>query len=112
MSNKKSKAIAFDFDGVIHSYTEGRASMTAPNANAFKTLKKLHDQGYKIIIFSCSEKERIVDWFNIHWVNEMHKDETWKKWEITNIKPIDAIAFVDDRAIRFTSFKDIEKYFV
>lgn len=109
------KAIAFDFDGVIHSYKNGYSgAMSEPNEGAFESLLKLHNQGYRIVIHSCRDSMQIARWMQDQWRKHFNDENnnTWNKWEITNIKPIDAIAFVDDRAIRFSNWKDITKYFI
>ncbi len=113
------KAIAVDFDGVIHKYSEGwhdGSIYDSPVEGSKKQLKRLVDKGYKVIIFTTRvnpemgdsvevENKKIEEWLtsngfkqNIHY----HK--------ITALKP-KATAYIDDRAIRFTNWEDISKYF-
>lgn len=105
------KTIAIDFDGVIHRYAKGWHDGTTydePMAGAFDALIKL-SKNYKIVIFSARPVEQIRRWMNEWWRKEKHGVST-PPYEITNIKPT-AFAYIDDRAIRFTNWRDIINYF-
>ena len=107
------KTIAIDFDGVIHQYSNGWQDgeiYDLPVTNAFHTIVKLQLKGYKIVIFTArpeEQHEKISKWLALWSIkaNIYLNDIT-----ITNIKPR-AVAYIDDRAIRFTSWKDILNYF-
>lgn len=100
---KVEKAIAVDFDGVIHDYKnpiEGRR-MGRPMKGAREALRFLKTLGYEIIIFSIwgDEKgKKTISDFMIYY--ELPFDK------ITNIKP-QAEYYIDDKGIKFTSWEDV-----
>ena len=98
------KTIAIDFDGVIHQYSRGWCDGSCydrPMEGSIEALKKLKRR-YKIIIFTARDDLEAVEcWFEDHM--------GWAP-EITNKKP-KAFVYIDDRAIRFTNWKDILNYF-
>ena len=108
------KTIAVDFDGVIHAYSKGWHDGTIydePIEGAIESIERLLKRGYKVAIFTCRAEtiegaEAVANWIDNHL--------TFKKPEytihVTNIKP-KAIAYIDDRGIRFTNWKDVMNYF-
>jgi histidinol phosphatase-like enzyme len=108
-----SKAIAIDFDGVIHKYSNGWKDGTCydePIENAIESLVTLYDNGFKVIIYSTRGRIQILDYITKHF-NRLFPQREMIDIEITNIKPM-AIAYIDDRGIRFTNWKDMLKYFI
>lgn len=102
----RKKAIAIDFDGVIHdSETARPGQLGAPMHGAFETMQLLEDADYQIIIYSCRPAEQISTWLGTHYPRGK------KHPQIAKEKP-SAIAYIDDRAIRFTNWVDIKKHFV
>ena len=102
------KTICIDFDGVIHAYSKGWHDGTAyddPVPGAFEAIKKLRSKGYNIVILSARPAHVMGQWFLDRWP-QGYGDIP----EVTNTKPI-AIAYIDDRGIRFTNWKDILNYF-
>ena len=102
------KTIAVDFDGVIHLYAQGWKDGTVyddPVPFAFDEIQKLIDEGFDVVIHTTrTDHEAIREWLTFH-------DAPWRGMvEITNIKP-KAIAYIDDRAVRFTNWIDIRKMF-
>lgn len=99
--------IAIDFDGVI---CKRRGIPTIrgwdndePMEGALDAINLLIRQGKKVWIFtSNSEPEKIVEWL---------ARNGFPKLEVTNIKK-PAHVYIDDRAIRFTNWQDMRKYFV
>lgn len=106
--------IAIDFDGVIHKNSKGFHDGTVydePIEGAFEAIKQLRKQGYQIVIFTAKAKpdrplvngktgiELIEEWLDKHEMLSYIK-------EVTPEKPR-AIAYIDDRAIRFTDWNDI-----
>lgn len=99
------RTIAVDFDGVIHirrgkynpDYCGGEVC-----EGAKESIEKLISKGYEIIIFTARD--------NLTSVNEFLSQRGFPKMEVTNRKP-PAIAYIDDRGIRFTNWKDMERYF-
>jgi len=101
------KIIAIDFDGVIHNYSQGWADGSCydlPVTGALYAIQSLANKGYKVVIFTARDDLKAVkDWFRQYYTEEGIP-------EITNKKP-KAIAYIDDRGIRFTNWTDILKYF-
>ncbi len=106
------RLIAIDFDGVIHRYSEGYHDGTCydvPMTGAFRAIRKLRAKGYEVVVFTARTNEdgEVSEWFEKHWPVEPEYGDIP---EITNVKPA-AIAFIDDRAIRFTNWQDMLNYF-
>lgn len=99
------KTIAIDFDGVIHKYSKAYhdgSIYDGPIEGARDALRLLKKKGYKVVIFTARPNaDEIVGWLKTH---RIEVDE------ITNKKP-KAVAYIDDRAIRFTNWRDILNYF-
>ena len=112
-----SKVIAVDFDGVIHEYSHGwqkGAIYDPPIKGSLRALKKLMDKGYDIVVFTARENlDDVRAWLIEEWTKEFSSNPNVTidpKIEVTNIKP-KATAYIDDRAIRFTNWKDMLNYF-
>ena len=105
--------IAIDFDGVIHDFNKGYHDGTCygdPLPGALDAIKTLSEK-YNIIIFSSkclpdrplvnglNGKQLIVDWLKKYNVLKYIRDVTHFKCR--------AQVYIDDKAIRFTSWKDI-----
>ena len=88
------KKIAIDFAGVL-------SRNGVPVDGAKESLDKL-TQEYLVIIFTTENTKMVEDWLN-QW--------GFPSYTVTNEKPV-AIAYIDDRAIRFTNWYDIQKYFI
>jgi 5'(3')-deoxyribonucleotidase len=103
------KTIAVDFDGVIHKYSAGWQNGTiydVPVDGAFEGLSKLIEE-YNVVIHTTRENHEDVR----RWMRKYFIQTPWVETiEITSTKP-KAIAYIDDRAIRFTSWEDVRKYF-
>jgi ribonucleotide monophosphatase NagD (HAD superfamily) len=95
------RTIAVDLDGVIHDYEhplKGK-KMGGPIEGTQDALKRLKGLGWKIIVFSVwgDQKKTIGDFMEYY---HLPYDE------ITNQKPV-ADIYLDDKAVRFTSWKDV-----
>jgi len=115
----KEKVVAIDFDGVIHRYSKGwqdGSIYDSPMENAEVELSRLVSKGYKVVIFTTRlnpqvnddvnlEKNRISKWL---FDNGMKIDTHYH--DITAVKPVAGI-YIDDRALRFTNWLDMSKYF-
>ena len=119
---KKQETIVVDFDGVIYKYEKGWQNGILdeePIPDTQEALKKLNEKGFRIVLLTArlhpiyattdflytNIKNDITAWLSKHGIfggSHYH--------EITNNKP-PAICYIDDRAIRFTTWKDISKYF-
>lgn len=112
--NIRKKTLGIDFDGTLcnkQPYGDGTIYET-PTPHAREVMDKLYKE-YKIVIFTTrlspkfggdiSKKyQEIADWLKLH---QIPYDE------LTNNKP-EAMAYIDDRAIRFTNWLDIKNYFL
>jgi len=115
--------IALDFDGVIHKYSKGFHDGTAydePVPGVFEAIEKLLLH-YNVFIHSTRDPKEISDWLQEHeapfdWVIYEARHYLEVYWDeegvvgITNKKLV-AFAYVDDRGVRFTNWKDIQKRF-
>ena len=112
MAKKKgnSKTIALDFDGVIHRYSKGWHDGTAydrPMKGSFDAMIKIQNKGYDIAIFSSREERPIREWFELWWP-QLTKDVEMPQFEYYKKPP--ALYVIDDRALRFTNWRDINNY--
>ncbi len=107
------KTIAVDFDGVLHRYSRGWQNgeiYDPPVEGAVESFFKLIDAGFDIVVFTTrKDVEAVRLWMHTHFDFEKRMGNFYEP-KITNEKPL-AIAYVDDRAIRFTNWNDIIKYF-
>lgn len=118
MEEEKIKTIAIDFDGVIHKYSKGwqdGSIYDEPIEGAFEAIKSLM-KDYAVFVFTTRNPSMVAEWImskgRIHTVlkepTDFWNDNT--RLLITN-KKLPAIAYIDDRGIRFTNWKDILNYF-
>lgn len=104
--------LCIDFDGVIHEDHLGFYDGTiygSPIEGALESIKLLSKK-YKIVIYTCKANpnrpiinnktgtELIWEWLKKHEVDSYVTDITFNK-------PV-AVAYVDDKAIRFNNWKD------
>jgi thiamine monophosphate kinase len=101
--------IGIDFDGVIvERYGIPRKDNfdnCPPTENCEDALRWLKRQGHELYIFTNrlpEEWKKIDNWLKM---NQL------PKIRISNIKDKDTSVYIDDRAIRFTNWMDICKYF-
>ncbi len=99
------KRIAIDFDGVLIEWGTGDNIMGGkPKGGAAKAVKSLVDMGYYCYVLTARDKRHwliIKEWLVKHKFPEM---------EVTNVKK-KAVVYIDDRAIRFTNWQDIRRYY-
>lgn len=99
--------LAIDFDGVICK-SEGIPTdkfvwdEREPVFQSLEAIKHLIKVGHKVWVFTSNpEPEEVKKWL-AKW--------NFPEIEVTNIKK-PAHAYIDDRAIRFTNWQDIRRYF-
>lgn len=98
--NSKKQTVAFDFDGVIHSYKSGWQGIDnipdPPVDGVRETIDELREIGYSVVIYStrCSTDSGRVAVHNYLENNDIIVDGLYAD------KP-PAICYVDDRAICF-----------
>ena len=101
--------LALDFDGVIcERYgipTKGKFEDCPPMEGAVEAIKLLR-KDHELYIFTNRDEK---DWKKMEkWL----ADNDIAKIRITNKKELGTVVYLDDRAIRFTSWKDFCKMFV
>jgi hypothetical protein len=101
--------VALDFDGVICERYGLPRPMDfrdcPPTENCEQAIKFLIKQGHDLYILTRRDKKdwkKMEDWMK---ANNLHKIR------ISNTKEADTAILIDDRAIRFTNWLDICKYF-
>ena len=99
--------ISIDFDGVICKRQgiptiRDWESNSEPMEGALDAIVLLKSLGHKVWIFTANhEQDKVRSWL---------KKNGFPELKITNIKE-PAQDYIDDRAIRFTNWQDIRKYF-
>jgi hypothetical protein len=100
--------LAIDFDGVIHCWAlaEGQNGeyVNGPMPGALKGLWTLHERGYDIVVFTCRPDGQEVHDMIERWYAE--QGVACFPYRVTNVKP-SAIAYIDDRGVRFTDWPDV-----
>ncbi len=100
------KVIGVDFDGVLHDANDGwqeGKTYGAAMPGSKQVVNKLIHKGYEVVVCTARDNTEPVEL----WLEE----KGFPKMRVTN-KKIPCLAMIDDRAIRFTQWTDIEKYFV
>ncbi len=116
----KQRVICVDFDGVIHRYSKGwqdGAIYDPPMEGAKEELERLVSKDYKVIILTTRLNPEVNDDINLEknkiskWLSANGFQRGTHYHDITAVKPIAGI-YIDDRALRFTNWKDMSKYFL
>ena len=105
---KNPKTICLDFDGVIHKYSKAYhdgSIYDEPVKGTKKALETFLEEGFKVVVHTARPNwEEIKGWMVKHFGEEIAE-----KVEVVGGKPI-AFFYVDDRAVRFTNWRDILNY--
>lgn len=128
MSKSGQLTLCIDFDGVIHDYVLGDwregEIYGKPILGAIDALFRLRSRGWNVIIHTTrgrseAARENIRNWLAAYGDRD-YPDEfaLWNEtrdkvdfpFTITD-KKLPAIAYIDDRAVRFTNWIDIIRYF-
>jgi hypothetical protein len=106
------RAVAVDFDGVIHAYSKGWQDGTiydGPVPGAIDGLRKLMET-FAVFVHTTRPPRQVGDWLRGYVpVLVEHPGVRREFWDqlgavyITNRK-LPAVAYIDDRAIRFTTW--------
>lgn len=111
-SDENFNQVAIDFDGVIHGNSKGFYDGTVyddPIEGSLEAIKELYDKGFTIVVFTAKAKpdrpfvngktgaELVWDWLVEKGVSSYIK-------QVTSEKPR-AIAYIDDKGLRFTDWK-------
>lgn len=103
------RLIQIDFDGVLHKASKGYGKTgeiyDVPTEGSVWTVNNIANQGYKLEVLTARDPQ---EWDK---VKEWLKAAGYPEMEVTNIKH-KALAYIDDRAIRFTTWADMVKYFL
>lgn len=105
------KTVAVDFDGVIHKYSNGwqdGAIYDEPVEGAIDALNELTNSDILLVIYSTRADSAQAKLEMRKWLDKQGFNAA-ATIEITNKKP-KAIIYIDDRAIRFTNWKDMLNY--
>jgi len=107
--------VAVDFDGVIHAYGKGWLDGTIydkPVPGAFSALSMLMDR-YAVFIHTTRRACEVADWISERanlmtcWEPDGHPGcEFWNERGtlLVTDRKLPAVAYIDDRGIRFTSW--------
>ena len=99
--------LAIDFDGVLHRPTRARSGFTPPVGRpvtgAARAVRALSSD-WRLVVHTCRAaspegREGVLRWLAARQLDDLFED-------VTDTKPI-ATAYIDDRAIRFTSWADV-----
>ncbi len=92
---KHKSTIAIDFDGVINKYDgwKGYEHFDKPLPGARGFLEELQKRGYEVVIHTARNMQHVEMWFEENGMSHLIE-------RVSNHKP-PAIAYVDDRAVRF-----------
>ncbi len=107
------KRLMIDLDGVLFPYSRGYQDGSfyePPMPGAVEALQTLAKQGFTYMVFTTrmtitdnqsKQKNEILAW--------LHRHKFPVPEDVTNIKH-PALAYIDDRAMRFTGWPDLRKY--
>ncbi len=114
------RSIAVDFDGVVHTYSRGwwtKDIYDPPMPGAHDALKAL-SAAYGVFIFSARPAKDILPWCRRQFPDLKFqlipaKVRYWDRKGVIGItnRKLPALAYVDDRALRFVSWVDTLNHF-
>lgn len=94
------KTVVFDFDGVIHKYSDGWRGINniydEPVPGIKEIIDKLRNENYEVVIVSTRSSEEIGKKAIYNWLEKYNIQVDY----VCSMKP-PAICYIDDRAISF-----------
>jgi len=114
IDNEKVRLL-IDFDGVISQYTNGWNDgklVDDPMPGVKEAIDQLKQQGFEILIFTTrASKLHNVNPTAEQLVEDLRRwlDEHEIKYDAITSEKIGALAYIDDKAIRFTNWPDVLK---
>ena len=112
--NRIQKRLAIDFDGVLHRYSDGYRDgrpYDQPVVGAVQALTALVAMGFTYIVFTSRVAED--QWDDAEqqrtWVAEWLAKYGFPMPEAITASKWACVAYIDDRAIRFTNWNDVRK---
>lgn len=114
------KPLSIDFDGVIHRFSRGYCQpeiYDEPMPGAHDALRRLLRE-YAVHILSARDAREVIKWCRARFPDLRFQliPKSAPDWQtegvigVTNIK-LPAVAYIDDRGIRFRDWQDTLKYF-
>lgn len=103
----KVKTLAIDFDGVIYRYSKGFKEniYDPPVEGACEALRAILRRGYHVIIYTAYPKSEEIK----PWLEKYLEKKYVNQIKVQGGKPT-AFMYIDDRAVRFTTWKDMFNY--
>ena len=102
MSPRKKKTVCIDLDGVLADYDHyrGKHIVGEPLPGGQEAMMTLHEKYWVVVLSARANKPSGIEWIE-NWLRQhgIYFDE------VTDRKP-PAIAYVDDRAIKFINWRD------
>ena len=92
--------ICIDLDDTIRDMKTNEAI-----PGAIEAIDKLQKADYEVVVLTANDEKFANTWLLEHWEGDTQCPQA------TNTK-VPAIAYIDDRAIRFTNWKDVTKHFI
>lgn len=115
LNEERRMTLMIDFDGVIrddsNGFQGGELKDEIPVKDAFATLARLHQSGYHIVVYTARARDYTLAQGMVNWIDkQMAASGFVTPYRITCEKE-PARAYIDDRAVRFTNWADIEKLY-
>jgi hypothetical protein len=114
------KSIAVDFDTPLHRYSRGwhtKDIYDPPTPGAYAALKELSAR-FGVFVLTARPAKDVLPWCQKHFPTlrfELIADDVtyWDKLGVIGVtnRKLPALAYIDDRAIRFTHWGDMLNYF-
>lgn len=121
MTLKRNLAVSFDFDGVIHKYSEGwkdGSIYDEPNMEVVNFMTILMKMGIPVFILSTRDPDQINMWWRKQQfpINSIVMDDNTKFWKRTDVVGITktklpAQLYIDDRAYYYRGQSSSEMLF-